>query len=139
DVARPELEAQHLVVTDEGLSAGIADDDEAGLGDDRAAAFLHLAPFAAERIDPLRTGWLGARRDRPQRLCRLWRRRQRGGHGRRRPLRGDRRDTGRRAGRLRRNGTLAGASRRRRSAWRRNIVGAAAACRRGWRRRRRSW
>jgi hypothetical protein len=38
------------------LSAGIANDDPAGLGDDGAAALLALAALAAEVVKALRSG-----------------------------------------------------------------------------------
>ena len=61
DVARTIAEAVHLAVTDILLSAGIANDDPAGLGDDGAAALLALAALAAEVVEALRSGRLRTR------------------------------------------------------------------------------
>ena len=54
DVTRAVAEAVHLAVTDILLSAGIANDDPARLGDDGAAALLGLAALATEVVEALR-------------------------------------------------------------------------------------
>ena len=55
DVARAEAESVHLVVANERLAAGIANDDAAGFGEDGAAAFLGF-PAAAPRKSSMRRG-----------------------------------------------------------------------------------
>ena len=60
DVARAIAEAIHFVVADERLTAGIANDDPAGLGDDRAAALLAFAALAAEVFKALRSRTVAA-------------------------------------------------------------------------------
>ena len=86
DVARAEAESILLVVADEGLAAGIDDDDAAGFGEDVAAALLALLTRAAEIFHAARSLCRGARRNRRQGLreadCR-----DRGGDRRRRPTR----------------------------------------------------
>jgi hypothetical protein len=66
-------------MANEGLAAGIANDDAAGFGNDGAAAFLGFVPRAAEIFQPLRPLGCGAGRNRRQGLGRPWRGRKRRG------------------------------------------------------------
>jgi len=78
---------------DKGLSAGIANDDSAWLGDDGATAFLNLAALVAEVVQPPRPLRGRVRRQRRQILGGLRRWRQRCGDRRRRTAHGQRRGT----------------------------------------------
>src|SRR5262249_29892269 len=69
DIARAVAEAVELVVTHELLAARIADDEPAGLHDDGAAAFLHLAALGTEVVDVAWSLRSRIRRDRCERCC----------------------------------------------------------------------
>ena len=70
DVARAVTEAIDLVVADERPAAGIANDDPARFGNDRAAALLAFSPFAPETLHGPRSLRRRAGRDRRQGLGR---------------------------------------------------------------------